>query len=161
MNVSDPDRHLLCLETPCSHSPSKLMLRHPRSHHHEATVLRNLCERNSFSAARFWPRGHPGMLPGKLVSDGVARHPSEHRAGMLGASKRFCDTCPPPTSSEVEIIMYTQQSRRPHPVCVNAKLQKTACSSSLDLKSTHTSKLLEGIGDEKHTCQHEYFNIYQ
>lgn len=57
--------------------------------------------------------------------------------------------------------MYTQQSRRPDPVSVNAKLQKTACSSFLDFKSTHTSKLLKGMGDEKRTYQHEYFNIYQ
>lgn len=103
------------------------------------TTMRRLCERNSFTAARFWLQGRPGNIPG-MVSGGVA--------GLLGASKRFCDVCPPPAA--------TQQSRRLH-----AELQRSACSSFLDLTSTHASKLLEGMGHEEDTYQHECFDVYQ
>lgn len=63
-------RHLLCLETPCSHPPSIT------PGHTAVTVLPNLCERNSFSATRSWLQGQPGLLPGQMVSGGVARRPS-------------------------------------------------------------------------------------
>lgn len=119
-----------------------------------------ICVKGIPSAQLLSGLGDAQECVGQTMSGGVARRASEHRAGMLGPSKRFCDTWAPPTSSEVEIIMYTQQSRRPHPVSVNAQLQKTACWSFLDFKSTHASKLLKGMGDAKHTYRHEYFNIY-
>lgn len=57
------------------------MLRHPT-----VTLLRNVCERNSFSAARFWLQGRSGMLPGQTARPGI--HPGTEQA-CLGASKEF------------------------------------------------------------------------
>ena len=71
----------------------------------------------------------------------VVWHPSEDRTGMLPSSKRFCDQPPQPTSSVVEILMYTHthahKSRRPRP----AVCQKAACSCTGGI-SGHFSQIL-------------------
>lgn len=73
-----------------------------------------------------------------MVSGGVVQHPSEHRAGMLGASKGFCDARPPPTSSELETIMYTLSraavSSQPR---VNAGLQTAPVGRGCVLNLMH------------------------
>lgn len=100
--------HVLRQRHPALHSPSKLSLHRPESQHHEAIVLRNFCERNSFSGARFRLRWRWGMFLGMIQPGGGLTSvwaQSRHAA----ASKRFCDESPPPTSSVVEADIPTQR----------------------------------------------------
>lgn len=118
--------HVLCQRHPALHSPCKLSLHHFKSQHHEVTVLWNFCERNSFSRARFRLQWRLGKFPGLTQpSGGLTSIWAQSR--YAAASKRFCDESPPPTSSVVEIIMYTHESRHPHPAFLRTALQRTAC----------------------------------
>lgn len=118
--------HVLRQRHPALHAPSKLSLHHYKSEHHEVIVLWNLCERNSFSGARFRLQWRLGMFLG-LARPGGGLTSVRAQSRYAAASKRFCDESPRPTSSVVEIIMYTHESRHPNPAFLKTAVQKTAC----------------------------------
>lgn len=93
------------------------------------------------------------MFPGQMVSGGVVQHPSEHRAGPLGASKGFCDASPTDFLGGGSQNVHTQQSSRLHPAC-ERRPSKGACWSLLRVKSARASELWGGTGGQEDTEQH-------
>lgn len=88
---------------------------------HREAIVRASRQRNSFSGDRSWLRGRRGMFLW-LIQPSGGPTAMWAQSGPTAASERFCDERPAPTSSAVEILMCTQESRPPRTAFLRAAL---------------------------------------